>query len=123
MFSMQEMAVSIAILLWLSCIASYPDAIPFRARPLSRKASSIYRMARDATLRSRRRTRLGSLQPSSLSRPLIWARPTTLHGPIELDQPGIATAVSEVLGRMITYQPLTIPQYLKRLERLDCRSL
>ena len=41
----------------------------------------------------------------------------TLHGPIELDQAGIATAVSEVLGRTITYRPLTIPQYRERLEK------
>src|ERR1700730_18375982 len=39
----------------------------------------------------------------------------TLHGPIELDQAGIAAAVSEVLGRTITYRPLSIPQYRERL--------
>ncbi|MBA9033780.1 NAD(P)H-binding protein [Rhizobium leguminosarum] len=41
----------------------------------------------------------------------------TLHGPIELDQPGIAAAISEVLGRKISYQPLTIPAYRDRLEK------
>ena len=41
----------------------------------------------------------------------------TLHGPIELDQAGIAAAVSEVLGRTITYRPRTIPQYRERLEK------
>jgi NAD(P)H dehydrogenase (quinone) len=41
----------------------------------------------------------------------------TLHGPTELDQPGIAAAISEVLGRKISYQPLTIPEYRKRLEK------
>jgi len=41
----------------------------------------------------------------------------TLHGPIELDQPGIAAAISEVLGRKISYQPLTIPEYRQRLEK------
>jgi NAD(P)H dehydrogenase (quinone) len=41
----------------------------------------------------------------------------TLHGPIELDQAGIATAVSEVLGRTITYRPRTILQYRERLEK------
>ncbi len=41
----------------------------------------------------------------------------TLHGPIELDQPGIAAAISDVLGRKISYQPLTIPEYRKRLEK------
>jgi NAD(P)H dehydrogenase (quinone) len=41
----------------------------------------------------------------------------TLHGPIELDQAGIAAAVSEVLGRTITYRPLTVPQYRERLEK------
>ena len=40
-----------------------------------------------------------------------------LHGPIEQDQAGIAAAVSEVLGRKITYRPLTIPQYRERLEK------
>jgi len=39
----------------------------------------------------------------------------TLHGPIELDQAGIAAAVSEVLSRTITYRPLSIPQYRERL--------
>ncbi|MBX5206858.1 NmrA family NAD(P)-binding protein [Rhizobium sp. NZLR11] len=41
----------------------------------------------------------------------------TLHGPTELDQPGIAAAISEVLGREISYQPLTIPAYRERLEK------
>ncbi|NKM00985.1 NAD(P)H-binding protein [Rhizobium leguminosarum] len=41
----------------------------------------------------------------------------TLHGPTELDQPGIAAAIGEVLGRKISYQPLTIPAYRERLER------
>ncbi|CDM62512.1 MULTISPECIES: NmrA family NAD(P)-binding protein [Rhizobium] len=40
-----------------------------------------------------------------------------LHGPTELDQPGIAAAISEVLGRKIGYQPLTIPAYRERLEK------
>jgi len=40
-----------------------------------------------------------------------------LHGPIEMDQAGIAAAVSEVLGRRICYRPLTIPQYRERLEK------
>ena len=40
-----------------------------------------------------------------------------LHGPIELGQAGIARAVSEVLGRTISYRPLTIPQYRERLEK------
>jgi NAD(P)H dehydrogenase (quinone) len=41
----------------------------------------------------------------------------TLHGPTELDQPGIAAAISDVLGRKISYQPLTIPEYRERLEK------
>ena len=41
----------------------------------------------------------------------------TLHGPTQLDQPGIAAAISDVLGRKISYQPLTIPEYRKRLEK------
>jgi NAD(P)H dehydrogenase (quinone) len=40
-----------------------------------------------------------------------------LYGPIELDQAGIAAAVSEVLGRKISYRPVTIPQYRERLEK------
>lgn len=39
-----------------------------------------------------------------------------LHGPIEMDQAGIAAAISEALGRRISYQPSTIPQYRARLE-------
>ena len=53
-----------------------------------------------------------------LSEPAVHlGKSYTLHGPIELDQAGIAAAVSEVLGRTITYRPLTIPQYRKRLEK------
>jgi uncharacterized protein YbjT (DUF2867 family) len=40
-----------------------------------------------------------------------------LCGPTELDQTGIAAAITEVLGRKITYQPQTIPQYRERLEK------
>jgi NAD(P)H dehydrogenase (quinone) len=41
----------------------------------------------------------------------------TLCGPTELDQAGIAAAMTEVLGRKISYRPLTIPQYRERLEK------
>jgi NAD(P)H dehydrogenase (quinone) len=41
----------------------------------------------------------------------------TLHGPTELDQAGIAAAITEVLGRKISYKPLTIPQHRERLEK------
>jgi len=41
----------------------------------------------------------------------------TLCGPTELDQAGIAAAITEVLGRKISYQPLTIPQYRERLQK------
>jgi NAD(P)H dehydrogenase (quinone) len=40
-----------------------------------------------------------------------------LCGPTELDQAGIAAAMSEVLGRKISYQPMTMPQYRERLEK------
>ena len=40
-----------------------------------------------------------------------------LCGPTELDQAGIAVAMTEVLGRKISYQPMTIPQYRERLEK------
>jgi uncharacterized protein YbjT (DUF2867 family) len=43
----------------------------------------------------------------------------TLHGPIEMNQAGIAAAVTEVIGRRFTYQPLTISQYRKQLEAAD----
>jgi NAD(P)H dehydrogenase (quinone) len=41
----------------------------------------------------------------------------TLCGPTELDQAGIAAAMTDVLGRKISYQPLTIPEYRERLEK------
>jgi uncharacterized protein YbjT (DUF2867 family) len=34
-----------------------------------------------------------------------------------LDQAGIAAVITEVLGRKISYQPLTIPRYRERLEK------
>ena len=40
-----------------------------------------------------------------------------LCGPTELDQAGIAAAMTEVLGRKISYQPQTIPQYRECLEK------
>src|SRR6202040_2204275 len=40
-----------------------------------------------------------------------------LCGPTELDQAGIAAAVTEVLGRKISYQPLTIPQNREHLKK------
>lgn len=40
----------------------------------------------------------------------------TLHGPVELDEAGIAAAVSEALGRTIVYRPSTLAQYRQRLE-------
>ena len=40
-----------------------------------------------------------------------------LHGPVELDQHGIAAAIGQVLGRKIVYRPLTMPQYRHRLEQ------
>src|SRR4029077_15680864 len=54
----------------------------------------------------------------------ILAKPTahvgktyTLCGPTELDQAGIAAAITEVLGRKISYQPLSIPQYREHLKK------
>ena len=43
----------------------------------------------------------------------------TLHGPIEMNQAEIAAAVTNVIGRKVTYQPLTISQYRKQLEAAD----
>jgi NAD(P)H dehydrogenase (quinone) len=52
-----------------------------------------------------------------LARPAAHAgKSYSLHGPIEMNQAGVAAAVSEVLGRKITYQPITIPQFRERLE-------
>ncbi len=41
----------------------------------------------------------------------------TLHGPTELDQASIAKAIGDVLGRKITYEPLTLSKYRERLEK------
>ncbi|HWX29936.1 MAG TPA: NAD(P)H-binding protein [Steroidobacteraceae bacterium] len=46
----------------------------------------------------------------------------TLCGPTELDQAGIAAAITEVLGRKISYLPQTIPQYRERLEKAGLRE-
>jgi uncharacterized protein YbjT (DUF2867 family) len=43
----------------------------------------------------------------------------TLHGPIEMSQAEIAAAVTEVLGRRVTYQPLTISQYRTWLQAAE----
>jgi NAD(P)H dehydrogenase (quinone) len=52
-----------------------------------------------------------------LARPAAHAgKSYSLHGPIEMNQAGVAAAVSEVLGRKVTYQPITIPQFRERLE-------
>lgn len=42
----------------------------------------------------------------------------TLHGPVEMDQDGIAAAMSEVLGRTVIYRPATIDEYRARLEKM-----
>lgn len=54
----------------------------------------------------------------------ILAHPTphigrtyTLHGPTELNQQGIAEAISAILGRTITYRPSTIETYRERLKK------
>lgn len=39
-----------------------------------------------------------------------------LFGPVEMDQAGIAEAVGEVIGRPITYEPISIESYRQRLE-------
>lgn len=39
----------------------------------------------------------------------------TLHGPTELNQQGVADAIGEVLGRTITYQPITLEAYKHEL--------
>jgi uncharacterized protein YbjT (DUF2867 family) len=38
-----------------------------------------------------------------------------LHGPVELNQQGIADAISEVLGRDIRYQPIALEEYKQGL--------
>ena len=79
------------------------------ARPLSKMASSICRTATGDMLQSPGRTRRGLSRPSWRSRPLISGKPYPLCGPTELDQAGIAAAMTEVRGRKISYRPLTIP--------------
>jgi NAD(P)H dehydrogenase (quinone) len=60
----------------------------------------------------------GRLIAAILVAPAAHAGKTyTLHGPIEMGQAGIAAAISEVLGRKMTYQPLTVPQWRERLEK------
>jgi len=39
----------------------------------------------------------------------------TLHGPVELSQQGVADAIGEVLGRKISYQPISIEAYKDEL--------
>lgn len=39
-----------------------------------------------------------------------------LFGPVEMDQAGIAAAVGEVIGRPVTYEPISIEAYRARLE-------
>jgi uncharacterized protein YbjT (DUF2867 family) len=39
-----------------------------------------------------------------------------LFGPVEMDQAGIAAAVGEVIGRPVTYEPISIEAYRRRLE-------
>ncbi len=46
-------------------------------------------------------------------------RTYTLHGPVELDQEGIAAAIGEVLGIEVRYRPTTVAQYKQRLEAQD----
>jgi NAD(P)H dehydrogenase (quinone) len=40
-----------------------------------------------------------------------------LCGPIEMGQADIAATLSDLLGRKITYQPITIPEFRERLEK------
>lgn len=39
----------------------------------------------------------------------------TLHGPVELSQQGVADAIGQVLGRKISYQPISIEAYKDEL--------
>ena len=79
-------------------------------------ASSICRVATDAMpIAAEDQARvIGTI----LAKPAAHVAKTyTLCGPTELDQAGVAAAITEVLGRKISYQPLTIPQYRERLEK------
>jgi NAD(P)H dehydrogenase (quinone) len=40
----------------------------------------------------------------------------TLHGPVEMDEAGIAAAAGAALGRTIVYRPATLEEYRRRLE-------
>jgi NAD(P)H dehydrogenase (quinone) len=50
-------------------------------------------------------------------KPYSTALPALSHPQKNYREAGIAAAVSEVLGRKISYRPLTIPQYHERLEK------
>ncbi len=86
------------------------------ALTMSQMVSSICRMATDAMLQLLGVTRRGLSRPSGgASRS---CREDLSCGPTELDQAGIAFAItSGISGRKISYQPLTIPQYRERLEK------
>lgn len=40
----------------------------------------------------------------------------SLFGPLEMDQYGVAEAVSEALGRQVKYRPIDIPEFQRQLE-------
>jgi NAD(P)H dehydrogenase (quinone) len=79
-------------------------------------ASSICRVATDAMpIAAEDQARVIA---TILAKPAAHVGKTyTLCGPTELDQAGVAAAITEVLGRKISYQPLTIPGYRERLEK------
>jgi NAD(P)H dehydrogenase (quinone) len=91
-------------------------SIPFRARPLSKKASSICRMARDATLRSRRRTRLGSLLPQyreRLEKAGLLEFMIQHFCAIALDyQNGIFAGEDKIIAEVTGQPPMTVQEFV-----------
>ena len=61
----------------------------------------------------------GRLIATVLCEPALHAGKTyQLCGPVEMDYHGVASAISEALGRTIVYQPMEIPDYRRQLEAL-----
>jgi NAD(P)H dehydrogenase (quinone) len=74
-------------------------------------------MATGVMLRSLGRTRRGVIATILTGPAAHIGKTYTLCGPSQLDQAEIAATMTEVLGRKISYRPMTIPQYRECLEK------
>jgi uncharacterized protein YbjT (DUF2867 family) len=88
---------------------------PFQRGPLDQGLIDLpYGAGRHAPIAAEDQARLIA---AILAAPRDHAGKTyTLHGPVEMDEAGIAAAAGEALGRTIAYRPATIAQYRQRLE-------